>query len=307
MGKLLIAALVCCAFVLQLFSQKRALISPQDAAQLRLYEDTIALLAYAVVNDSVGERRFAACHRLIPTLVKALKASHSFDYKFERLQTISIQYPADSSFRIFTWQLYVDKDEYRYYGAIQMNTPELKLYPLLDRSSAVTDVEQEQLSSEKWYGAVYYNLMEVQHKKEKYYLLFGFDGYRFFHKRKVVDVLQFKEGKPLFGAPVFVQQEKGRPERTKNRLMLEYSAATSVKFNYDEALGMIVFDHLIPMQGQHGEGMVMVPDGSYEAYQLEAGRWKHIQMLETQALDEAPRPNPILDQRDKNIFGKKGN
>lgn len=306
MKTVLAVALLFCGLTTTAQAQNKSLLSAEDLKKLNLSEDTLGILGYAVVNDSIADNRFLACRGMIPALVRALKTPNSFHYKFERLKNISIQYPQDSSFRIFTWQLYVDKDEYKYYGAIQMNTPDLKLYPLIDRSANVTDVEQEVLSADKWYGSVYYNIKQTKSKEGTYYLLFGFDGYTFFNKRKVIDVLRFdKAGKPVFGAPVFVNEEKGKPTRPKKRLFLEYSAASSVRLNYDEALEMIVFDHLVPMQGQYDEGMVMVPDGSYQAYKLEKGVWKYLPTVLHAIMDEAPRPNPILDTREKNIAGKK--
>ncbi|HMO40453.1 MAG TPA: hypothetical protein PKC76_17315 [Saprospiraceae bacterium] len=282
-------------------------IAPNDLEALHTWEDTLTILSYAVVNDSLAENRFAACRTMIPLLVKALKTEHSFQYPFERLKSVSIQYPQDSSFRIFTWQLYVSEDDYRYYGAIQMNTPELKLFPLIDRSANVADLEQDELSPDQWYGSVYYNLRECKGPQGKYYLLFGFDGLEFFRKRKLVDVLHFRsDGQPVFGAPVFVHQEKGKPTTTKKRVFIEYSAAVSVRFNYDEALELLIFDHLIPLSGQHGEGMVMVPDGSYQAYTFQKGLWYYQPRVLHEILDEAPRPYPVLDQRDKDIFGGKG-
>jgi hypothetical protein len=295
-----------CLCTTALQAQKKVPLTDAQLQQLQLAEDTLIQLSHAVVNDSVETTRFAAADALLPALVRALETPKSFDYKFERLKSISIQYPPDSSFRIFTWQLYVDKDEYRYSGAIQMNASELKLYILKDQSANVLNVEQEHLSADKWYGAVYYNLKEAKNKNVKYYLLFGFDAYSFFTKRKIIDVLSFdKSGKPTFGAPVFVQEEKGKPTTTKKRLLLEYSAASSVRLNYDETMQMIVYDHLIPMEGQYGEGLVWVPDGSYQAYKLEKGTWKYQSMVLHAIMNEAPRPNPILDTRTKDIFGKK--
>ncbi len=281
-------------------------LSEENRTTIKTWEDTLAVLSYAVINDSLPEFRFAACRNMIPTLVKALKLENSFQYPFERLKTVSIQYPRDSSFRIFTWQLYVDKDEYHYYGAIQMNSEKLQLFPLIDRSSAVANVEQEELTPEKWYGSVYYNLREFDSPDGKYYLLFGFDGYEFFHKRKIVEVLHFREGKPVFGAPVFIKQEQGKPLQEKKRLLIEYSAAASVRVNYDEALELLIFDHLIPTKGQYGEGMTMVPDGSYEAYEFKKGLWHYKTKVFDQISDEAPRPYPVLEGREKDIFGKKG-
>jgi len=281
-------------------------LSQENRATIKTWEDTLAVLSYAVINDSLPEHRFAACRSMIPTLVKALKIDNSFQYPFERLKTVSIQYPRDSSFRIFTWQLYVDKNEYRYYGAIQMNTPELQLFPLIDRSYNVANVEQEELTPEKWYGSVYYNLKACDSPQGKYYLLFGFDGYEFFHKRKIVDVLHFRDGKPVFGAPVFIKQEPDKPLQEKKRLMIEYSATASVRLNYDEALELLIFDHLIPTKGQYGEGLAMVPDGSYEAYEFQKGLWHYKPKVFDQISDEAPRPYPVLEGRERDIFGKKG-
>ncbi len=277
-------------------------------AQLEFFkqkEDTLALLAYAIVNDSFPEHRFGACHRLIPTLVAALKTPNAFHYPFERMKSVSILYPPDSSFRIFSWQLYVDKDEYRYYGAIQMNTPELKLFPLVDRSFEIRgDLEQLELTPEQWYGVVYYNIYQTDGPKGRYYLLFGFDGYEFFRKRKVLDVLSFRDGKPVFGAPVFRHENRQKQVTWRKRRVIEYASAATVRFNYDPALGIIIYDHLIAMPGADGEGVNYYPDGSYEGYRLEKGVWNHIDNVFTQTQSEAPRPFPILETRKKDILGR---
>ncbi len=278
----------------------------QDAEKMMVYEDTLALLSFLVVNDSLPENRFGACQKLITTLVQSLKTPNSFGYPFERLKSVSILYPPDSSFRIFSWQLYVDTDEYRYYGAIQMNNAQLKLIPLIDRSFEVTNVEKDILTSDKWYGGVYYNIRQFDTGKDKKYLLFGYDAYSFFRKRKFADVLSFNDGKAVFGAPVFIETSPETGERIfRNRLMKEYSAEASFKFNYDESLGMIVFDHLEPIAGTYGQGMVMVPDGTYEGFKLDKGQWIWVEQVFTQTMDEAPIPEPVLNNRKgKDILGK---
>lgn len=301
MKKILIFIVLAVCGVCQSYAQeKTGVFSEEGQAFLKEMEDTLALLAYAVINDSLPEHRFGACREMIPKLVRALKVENSFRYPFERLKSVSIQYPQDSSFRIFTWQLYVDKDDYRYYGALQMNTPELKLFPLIDRSFQVTGEEHAELSPEEWYGSVYYNLLDVDGPNGKYYLLFGFDGYSFFRKRKLIDVLSFQDGKPLFGAPVFVHEGGQR----KHRVVREYSAEVSTRCNYDELLELVIFDHLIERDGPYGEGSVRYPDGSYEAYRLEGGLWWHVDKVFDQVSEEAPRPAPVLDNRQKDIFGK---
>lgn len=281
--------------------QAQVKLSTSDQAFLETMEDTLATLAYTVLKDSVEAHRLGACREMIPRLVTALKTPNSFQYPFERLESVSIQYPRDSSFRVFTWQLYVNENEYRYYGAIQMNEPELKLFPLVDRSFTVQRPEQLELAPENWYGAVYYNIYQVKGGDTPHYLLFGFHGNELFRKRKLIEVLHFVDGEPAFGAPVFVDQ-KGE---TKKRIVREYAAEVGTRLNYDNSLGIIIFDHLLTMEGGHGEGPNHYPDGSYEGYKLQAdGRWQHIEKVFDQVSDEAPRPAPILEGRSKDIFGR---
>ncbi|MFZ2899336.1 MAG: hypothetical protein WA004_11975 [Saprospiraceae bacterium] len=288
------------------FSQKPVL-PEEDMAKLKLYEDTIALLSYAIINDSFPENRFGATKKLIPTLVAALKTPNSFHYPFSRVQSISLQYPADSTFRIFTWQLYVDVNEYRYYGAIQLNNSELKLFPLIDRSFDVKEVEYDVLPPDQWYGALYYNIKPFQTPQGMKYLLFGYDAYSFFNKRKVIDVLSFEGEQPRFGAPVFHASTDDGGTRISNRLLFEYTAEASIKCNFDPVMDMIVVDHLIEVGGMHeGQGPTKIPDGTYEAYQLANGIWQYIPKLDNTIVDEPPRPFPVLESdKELDIFGRK--
>jgi hypothetical protein len=280
-------------------------LGPAATEQLHRVEDTLAVLAYAVVNDSIEQERFGACRALITGLVRALKVENSFNYPFDRLKSISILMPPDSSFRIFTWQLFVNDTTYRYYGAIQMNQSALQLYALRDRSFEMDSKPiGEVLTSDKWYGALYYQLRPFESKKGKQYLLCGFDAHSFFEKRKVVDILSFDEaGKPLFGAPVFVRD--GGKISGEHRLLFEYSAEASVRVNWDEQYQMILFDHLIPLRSPFGRGMTQAPDGSYDGLRLEKGYWVYISKVFNDFQEEAPRPEPVLESgKGKDIMGK---
>jgi len=312
-SKICLATLLFCLSIFTIKAQDN--ISPEDLAKIQSYEDTVALLSFAIINDSLPEHRFASCRKVIPTLVNALKIENSFSYSFSKLQSISIQYPRDSSFRVFTWQLFVDDNDYRYYGAIQMNSSELKLFPLVDRSFEVRDLEREPLTPKSWYGALYYNIRQFDSPQGPKYLLFGFDGLSFFNKRKLVDVLSFQNGEPEFGRePVFVKiNQKNGQKMPLNRLVLEYTSAAAVRLNYDESLGHIMHDHLIMSGAAPGGGPSFVPDGSYQGYELKGGFWVNIPKVYDQVLEDgqAPRDFPVLDSENanrerKNIFGKKG-
>jgi hypothetical protein len=281
-------------------------LSPENAAKLHTAEDTLALLAYAVVNDSLEQERFAACRALIISLKRNLKTENSFRYKFDRLQSISILTPPDSSFRIFSWQLFVNDSTYKYYGAIQMNQSDLKLYPLIDKSADMqTAPKYELLHADHWYGSLYYNMRQFDTKEGHKYLLFGYDAFEFFSKRKIIDVLTFdNEGRPVFGAPVF-DRGADKNKLPEMRVVLEYSAEANVRSNWDEQYNMVLFDHLIDMASPFGRGITAVPDGSYDGFKLEKGRWKYISKVFNDVNKDVPVPNPILDNRKgKDLMGK---
>jgi len=281
-------------------------LSQESIERLHLSEDTLVVLSYAVVNDTSADTRFLACRSLITALVRALKTENSFKYPFERLKSVSVLAPPDSSFRVFTWQLFVNDSTYRHYGAIQMNSKELKLFPLIDRRFEMTGLpNREQLPPNRWYGAVYFNLRPFDTRQGRKYLLFGFDGFSFFDKRKVLEVLSFDEkGEPVFGAPVF--ERDGKTE--EQRIILEYTADAKVRLNWDEQYQMILMDHLIPFPSPYTGGMMYVPDGSYDGFKLVKGRWKFVNKVFNDSQDEAPRPNPVLDEKSRrNIIGGSGN
>lgn len=285
-------------------------LTPQAIERLHAAEDTLALLAYAVVNDSVEQVRFAACRSLITTLVRALKTENSFRYRFDRLQSISILAPPDSSFRIFTWQLFVNDSTYRYYGAIQMNRPNLVLHALKDRSREIgEEAVYQQFAPENWYGALYYGLRSFDIKGTgSQYLLMGFNGLEFFNKRKVVEVLSFDAvtGKPVFGSPVFMREKPlAMPEQ---RLVFEYSAEATVRVNWDEQYQMVLFDHLIQIPSAYGRGFTAVPDGSYDGLKLEKnGRWKFVNKVFNDVMTEEFRPEPVLDKKQDKSRDVNGN
>jgi hypothetical protein len=279
-------------------------ISVTDLERLRAYEDTLGVLSFALQNDTSASERLAACHQMIRVLKTALKTPNSFHYPFSRLQSISTQAPADSSFRIFTWQLFVNDSTYKYFGAMQMNQPELKLYPLIDRGHEIEDPLSETLTNDRWLGCLYYSIQSFGTKKEPKYLLCGFDGFSFFEKQKIVEVLTFDtEGKPQFGAEVFDFPADYKPAPDQKRIILQYSSEAKVRCNFDPLYEMVLFDHLIPFNTSFNT-YAMVPDGSYDGLKLEKGRWKLINKVFNDSQLEAPSVAPA-QEKGKDIFGRK--
>ncbi|MGK0388909.1 MAG: hypothetical protein ACI94Y_001642 [Maribacter sp.] len=286
-----------------------------EQTPLTIAEDSLKGWAKTFMTNRDVDVRTEAADKFVEGLYAALETPASFDYKFDSLFTVSQLYPADSTFRIMTWQLYIDKDEYKYFGIIQQRGDKEKnispkITRLNDFSGRMKNIEDKVLSAENWYGVLYYNIEPFKTKKGMKYALFGFDAYKFFEKRKLMEILSFDENRePIFGAPVIEYTIKRNNVPAKeamfHRFMIEYSAnaSASINFNLDEE--MILFDHLIPMSSSFPDvPYVMVPDGSYEGFKMKRGVWTYVEKVYDQISDEAPRPSPVFDGKKRDILGR---
>ncbi|MCH8904074.1 MAG: hypothetical protein IIA45_09195 [Bacteroidetes bacterium] len=283
MHKILIAILI-------LFGSKHAVSVGADSSfmKLSLYEDTLKGLAVSMITDDDLSIRQNSCYEFIRTLVKAIRIENSYSYPFDSLYgLISIISPKDNKFRIFSWELFRFDLTFRYYGCIQMkNGKALEFYPLFDNSSHAKDPETSTVSSEKWYGAYYYNIIQKKRGKKRYYCLFGFNEHNLLSNKKILDVLYFEEGVPYFGLAVFEYPDKNKVVK---RLIIEYKNDASATLNYNKEWGIIVYDHLIPLNPlQEGMYEFYVPDGSYEGFKYKKGKWHYINKVFDQTFEEPP-------------------
>ncbi len=257
--------------------------------QLQNYEDTLQQLQTDMYEARNANERKMKCFQLIPHLVKALSVRNSFEYPFDSLNLISIQYPADRSFRIFTWGIRLPKGSYRHYGSIQMNSDTLRLYPLYDKSVIISNPEDTILDHENWYGAKYYNIYQKQVWFKKYYYLFGWDAHSRRSDKKLLDVLHFNNNDhPLFGARRFVFNSDTTKKTTKTRFLLEYKQDAHVTLAYSQERNMIIYDHLVPLQGAKGVRALYVPDGTYEGFNHRWGKWHHINKIFHKTFEDPP-------------------
>ncbi|MCH8330512.1 MAG: hypothetical protein IH946_03885, partial [Bacteroidetes bacterium] len=88
--------------------------------ELRAHEDTLQVLGDSIINGSADSVRAMASYMFIKQLATCLRIDSSFFYPFDSVKrSVSIIYPKDSSFRIFSWQVN-QKGTFRFYGAIQL-------------------------------------------------------------------------------------------------------------------------------------------------------------------------------------------
>lgn len=290
--------------------------SKADLAKIKLMEDTLHRLSNEFTGDTISEERKKACYAFIPTLVHALKFDNSFYFPFDSFETIAKIYAPDSSFRIFTWQLFFtkpvtipgkytktgrdtvfNKPVFRYYGVIQMRSTRLKMFPLFDAGDTLSYGTQQVLGANNWWGQLYYNIIQKTVNGKSYYTLFGFEAGDETVRRKIIDILTFDaQGNPKFGAPMFyIKRDEDSLHYSKadtlSRFFIEYKLSASTVLNYDSKLEMIVFDHVAPPNEKaKGATFSYVPDGTYEGFKWTSNRWNWVEKVFTFSIDQDDNP-----------------
>ncbi|HQQ94863.1 MAG TPA: hypothetical protein PLQ93_09930 [Bacteroidia bacterium] len=227
------------------------------------------------------------------------------NYRFDSLREISILSPEDGFFKLITWNIFRNDGTYQYFGYLLVKREnriktgfwrhkrELNYnsYKLIDRSATVKSPENYISGPEKWFGMLYYELIDCG----DFFTLLGYDPNDKLVRRKFVDVLYFKSnGSPVFGKDVF-----RFPRKNPKRLMFEYSSDVVMSLKFNKKLGQIVYSHLASnREGSLLEGQVQYygPDGSFDALELRRGRWNLVEDIdarnEKSPNDNARKPDP---------------
>jgi hypothetical protein len=265
----------------------------KNTDDLRLKEDSMKILSTNIISANEPTVRFRSDSHFTRILVRALKTPFSFYYPFDSLMSISRIYSPDSSFRIFTWQVSKDDDVHRRHGAIQMNTKDgsLKLFPLIDRTATINRIADTVTNNEWWIGCIYYKVLMHQYNNKSFYTLLGYDENSIRSTKKRIEVLQFSDqGNPVFGGPFFDFSADTIPKRSQSRFWIEYKKNGNARMVYDEELEMILYDHLISETNEPQKKYTFVPDGDYEGFKWEKGKWKHIEKVFTLQLQDGQAP-----------------
>jgi hypothetical protein len=239
-------------------------------------------------NDSV---RNAAAASFRNSMQRILEDSSSFSASFDSIKNVSAKTAPDNSFRLYTWT-YPNNDgsKYYYFGYLQSynaKTKKTNLFELLDSSDVIEKPQSKKLKPDKWYGAVYYDILKNVRDKKSYYTLLGWHGINSLFTQKLADVLYFESGKPVFGYPLF---KAGKISH--NRVIFQFDARAVMTLKYDEDRRLLVFDHIANRGGNLG------PDGTYDAYKFtKKGRWELMQDVDVNAgFKPKPAPKPVPDQ-----------
>lgn len=270
------------------------------------FTDTERLLEYLgqqILKAEHYDQRKAASDEFFRTLNDLLQKPQSFSYSFSQVTNLSRLQSQDKLVNILTWLLpSAESGTYEYCGLLQIKDKNnrIHVYKLTDVSSELSQAEYMALSPSRWYGALYYQIIDVKHNNLTYYTLLGYrpDGRSV--QQKVLDALVVKSPKNItFGAQIFYVQDFADLRYIKKpfRLFYTYSANVSATLRYNQKENMIIMDHLAPPDvSKKGFFAVYGPDFSYDGLFWKNGHWhlKEQIKFDTGIKDEIPSvPPPV--------------
>ena len=286
--------------------------TPEQFKQLKQVEAEIKNNSRTMIMADEAVDRYRADSFFTRGLVKALRIPNSFYYPFDSILTVSKIYSPDSVFRIFTWQLTKDLSSLRQKGAIQMRTDDgsLKLIPLIDNSDDTNNPVDSARSSKRWIGAIYYKVILKTFNNKNFYTLLGFDDNDEKSNKKWIEVMTFDtKGEPVFGGRFFqYPNDELKPPQPAFRFCLEYKKDGRARMNYDAEMDAIIFDHLISEDKTPAKKNTLIPDGDYEAFKWNSGRWVHVNKVfdykaDMQGVDpmlgNPPVPAPLPEKKEE--------
>lgn len=262
----IILLIICCSFlgVDTLFAQKE-----KDLSHLKEAEDSLHIYLDSLRGSEKDAQRIKWNKTFKRKLAETLEEDGVFDYAFDSLKTIATIYSPDKKFRLFNWNVENDRGEHSYYGFILL-ADKGKIIELNDQSNMITDPESKSLDHKKWYGALYYDIILSNTVGRNEYTLLGWDGNNRMTGKSIIDVLVIAGDKASFGAPIFINEKLG----VKKRVVFEFSPLVNLLLTYDPKEKRIIFDQLMPdSPAADGIFEYYFPDGNYDSYRLEEGKW----------------------------------
>ncbi len=242
--------------------------------ELKSAQDALLSLGDSILKGSSDSLRIHSNSLFKDQLGRLLEYQNTFAENFDSLNSISVLRSRDGFLKIYTWILPAhDKSACLYFGFLQTldkKSRQVRLFPLNEVKFENEEAVHKTCSADEWYGALYYKLIENKTKGQTLYTLLGWHGKGWKTTRKVVDILYFKKGNPVFGKPVI--RVEGKPYC---RLVYEFNAQAVMKLQYDDNLKMIIMDHLSPARGaEKGQYEFYGPDFSYDGLKFKNGTWQ---------------------------------
>lgn len=233
--------------------------------------------------------------RFVEELKKVLLLDSAFFFPFDSLVNIGKQTSPDGRVRVFTWNIPGPRMTQKYFGLVVLNQNGIvSVLELVDKREEFFQPHVELGSAEKWFGALYYEIVQQAVNDDTLYVLLGVDLNNAFSSKRIIDVLSVgKNGDIAFGKPIF---------RLKNHIMsrvvFEYSARAAMVLRWDESCNSIVFNNLVPLQPMFaGNYQYYVPDSMLNGFSFDGTYWNFVEDID--ARNPIRERNPLPAQPKK--------
>ena len=292
--------------------------SAKETEVFKPFQDSILHLCRIIYNNKTKDAEKEKYNaEMINVLEQALNTANSFEYPFDSLSIlryISVLPSSDHKCRVITWNIPKADGTQQYYGFVQekfqqitskglfkhKKTEVMQLYKLTDKSADIKNPDNTISDHTKWFGMLYYKIIENKWKGKTYYTLLAWDGNDKISSKKIIDVLSFDlNGTPHFGADIFVYQKK-----YPKRIIFEYSANCTMSLRYSTKKDSIVFDHLSPTSPQlEGQYQYYCNDMSYDGFGFKKGKWNY--GMDLNAINDRDEKDKLYHRPDEGGASKK--
>ncbi|MDR2927343.1 MAG: hypothetical protein LBV41_03965 [Cytophagaceae bacterium] len=255
-------------------------ISVNDKKYVEIQDIEVSIQFSKLSKNHVDSEKEQLCTEIGKRLQRLLKDESLFDNRLTDYERLSTVISPDKKVKLCTWNVESSLSEHHFYGVLAIRTnSKLMVYKLNDERNILKNAAFETLSPDKWYGCIYYDILEHKYKGNTCYTLLGFNGNDAFSQIKVVDILTFSEKEnpaPKFGASVFADTYKNN-----RRIIYEYSKKVTMMLRYDTRERMIVMDNLSPFDLLYQNNFRYYgPDFSYNGFKFEKGKWIYYQDID---------------------------
>ncbi|MFO8087357.1 MAG: hypothetical protein R6T91_06055 [Bacteroidales bacterium] len=215
-------------------------------------QDSLIRLRRAMLQADEQFVRFNLNEKLIDYWMETLRMEGAERFAFNAIDSMYLVQSPDRKLRIVTWHLLNDDFTYDYFGIAQTYSARHKTYvvfELKDKADRLPHPEYEMLRNGDWFGAIYFDIIQVQKSKNflqdifgtgrTYYTLLGWNGNDFKTDIKLIDVAYLQSnGDIVMGYPLFRTQD-----HRLRRIIFEYADRYPMTMNYDKQYQIIEEDN----------------------------------------------------------------
>lgn len=295
--------------IIILFFVISPLLYGQDLIKATDQQNAMSLLdeeGQKIINSTLYQDRKKANDQFYSLLKKAVQQDDAIQLDLRNVRNLMQITNNDSSLRVLTWAVRDAKNSYHYHGFIQRVADNGYVWEeLIDQSSKIEHPEKQELSATKWYGCLYYDLLEIDNGLKTINTLVGWDGNNTMSHKKIIDHLFFDQNDSArFGAPIM--------REAKNtylyRKVFEFSGDLKMTLDLKRSpKKRIIFDHLSPSNPSLvGVYEYYGPDLTFDAYEWGGQFWDFVSDIDTdQYLKKSEKSFEVKDRdtiKSKDLF-----